>query len=126
MEKEITERRKHRRFNIEVGSLDVLDPHSNEKLGDVLNISRGGLAYRYVPDAEQPFDLFKIDIFRVVDHILFLSNITCKTISDFDAAKRFPIKFNKYRLSGVHFGELTESQISQLEYCIQKYTLEEQ
>jgi hypothetical protein len=124
MEKKLTERRKHRRFNVEVGSLDMLNPHSNEKLGDILNISRGGLAYRYVPDAEQPFGSFKIDIFRVVDHFPFLKNITCKAISDFDAAKRFPIKFHKYRLRGVQFGELMESQISRLEYCIQKYTLE--
>ena len=122
----MTEKRKHKRFNVEIGSLLVLEPRSREKLGDILNLSRGGLAYRYVPDTVQPLNSFEIDIFWVPGDSSFLNNVPCITISDSDAARRFPIDRNKYRLRGVQFRELAESQISRLEFCILKYTITEQ
>jgi len=58
MHEKICDRRRHFRFNAVTGSLRLLHSPANAKLGELLNISYGGIAYRYVPNAEQTDDGF--------------------------------------------------------------------
>jgi len=83
--------RKHKRYNTEIGSLRVIDSSSNEELGEIVNIGRGGLAYRYSPNMQQPLESFKLDIFWVGDNKRLLNGAAGETIWDFDAAEKFPI-----------------------------------
>ncbi len=123
MHRQIRDRRKYFRFNSEIGSLNVFNSWSNEKLGDVINISKEGLSYRYYPNVEQPIELFRFDVFWVGRRDFLLRGIDGEAITDFDASKTFRIDHGKYRIRGIKFGDLTLPQESQLEHCILKHTL---
>lgn len=123
MDKEIRDRRRHFRFNSEIGSLHLFNFWSKEKLGEVIDIGKEGLAYRYFPTVEQPIDRFRFDVFWVGKKDFLLRGITAETITDFDAAEKYRIGYGRYRIRGIKFGDMTLTQESHLEYCIQKHTL---
>ena len=125
MDKHIPERRIHKRFNVEIGALTLLECNSSKELGEIINISRGGLAYRYISNGGSPVGPSEFDIFWAGNRRL-LRAATCEAISDYKLSKKFPIGFNKSQVRGVKFTDLTEQQISQLEYCLQKHTIIEE
>jgi hypothetical protein len=120
------EARKHKRYHTEIGSLRVLDSGSSEELGEIVNIGRGGLAYRYLPDMQQPLEPFKLDIFWVGNNKRILDGIACETVWDFDAAEKFPVGSGNYRVRGIKFGELVKNQKHQIEQTMKKHTLIEE
>ena len=116
------EKRKYKRYKVEVGALTLLKANSDKELGRVMNISRGGLAYHYTPKPSHPVGRFIFDLFWVGNRRL-LSEVPCKTIYDFTLAKKFPFSFKKIRVRGVQFDELSQGHASRLEYFIENYAL---
>lgn len=123
MPEKIHDRRRHFRFNAETGSLRLLHFRSNEKLGGLLNISYGGLAYRYAPNAEQPNNGFRFDMFRVANTALLLNGVTTEIVYDLDASEVFQVDSGRYRIRGIKFSALRRGQKHQIEHCIKKHTL---
>lgn len=60
--KELFERRKHKRFHVQDGAFAVLRPHYAELLGQIIDISRGGVSFRYIASEELSNGSFKLDI----------------------------------------------------------------
>ncbi len=116
------ERRKNKRYQIEVGALNLLKCNSDEKVGEIINISRGGLAYLYTSNEGAPNGPSEFDIFWVGNRRL-LSNVPCETVTDFRLPKKGFFDFNRKRVRGIRFGKLNEQQIAQIEYCIQKHSI---
>ena len=111
------ERRKHTRFKVK-GAYVILRPY-DKKLGTIVDISIHGLTCDYFCGEDPSTKSTTLDIFTNGDFRLF--GVPCRTISDFETL-RTPLPSVRKRRCGVEFGDLTRSQISQLEYFIEKYT----
>ncbi|MBW2567554.1 MAG: PilZ domain-containing protein [Deltaproteobacteria bacterium] len=114
----LVERRKHNRFSVSKGAFVALRPHYG-KIGQVVNISMGGLAFTYMADEERPSS-FELDIF-LAGGSFYLQEVPFGTISDFHN-DGMPLSSVKMRRMGVQFGDLSPHQVSQLEYFIQNHT----
>jgi len=119
--KELAERRRHKRFQAQEGAFAVVRPEST-KLGQIIDISQGGLAFRYTVTGARANGAFEVDIFLAGDGFC-LEKIPIKTVSDLKVPKKFSNGSLPMRRCGVQFGELTDNQIAQLEYFIQNHTI---
>ena len=118
------ERRKHRRFVVEEG-VYVLLKNNSSKLGQIRNISRGGLAFNYIVNGEKMHESFKVDIF-ISGRGFYLKDLPSKKISDFHIKNKLPFSTFAIRKVGIQFNELTQSQLSQLDNFMREHTAGEQ
>ncbi len=120
---ERVERRRHKRFRAQEGAFVGLGNH-RIKLGEIIDISKGGLAFRYIDIGDRPIGTFELDIsFKKTG--FRLEKVPAKTISDLVITKDFPYSSTKMRRQGVQFGELTVKQITLLDHFISEYTIAE-
>jgi hypothetical protein len=118
--KEDMERRKYTRFQARDGAFIEVRSHRG-RLGEIIDISKGGLAFRYIDIGDRPKGTLELDIFLKGTGFR-LENVPAKTISDLKTTKYFPYSSTKTRRQGVQFGELTRNQISKLDHFIKNYT----
>jgi len=123
MHEEIHDRRRDFRFNAGAGSLRILHSGINETLGEILNISYEGIAYRYTPDVEQPNIGFQFDMVRGANTALLLNGVASEKVYDFDASEVFQVDSGRYRICGIKFAHMRAEQKYQIERCIKKHTL---
>lgn len=124
--KELSDRRKHRRFQVRDTAFVVLKapwPHST-KVGQIIDISMQGLAFRYIADEGRSNGSSELEIISA-DHSFYLDKVPFNTISDSKTDNDVPFSSIEMRRSAVQFGDLTSNQISQLEYFIWNYTTSE-
>jgi hypothetical protein len=112
------ERRKHKRFQALNGAFVALGPYSL-KLGQIVNMSMGGLAFRYIGSREPSRMKTKSKIF--IDNGFCVDDVPLETVSDCEA-KQSSFASLVMRQTGVQFGELTHDQKSQLEFFIHNHT----
>ncbi len=118
-----SDRRIHKRFEVEEGAFSSLrGPVS--KLGQIMDISRGGLAFRYIDTGVYPDSSFELDI-SLSNNGFHLAEVSCKAISDSAITNEFHSSSITMRRLGVQFAELTHNQASQLEHFIQNHTMGE-
>ncbi len=118
---ELVERRRHTRFQAYEGALAAPRTH-HRKLWQIVDISKGGLAFRYIPSDENSKGSSELDI--LPRHTRFsLEKIPFRIVSDYKISNEHPSTDLSLRRRGVQFGELTHEQVSQLEYFIQNHTL---
>ena len=118
--KNITDRRKHQRFKARESSFAAL--HPSLAVGDITNISKGGLAVHYAlydRDSEAPSE---VTIFSTADRF-HLKELPCTTVSDSQIEESPPSSSMSMRRCGLQFGGLTEEQQSQLDYFLHNYTV---
>lgn len=127
---EKTEHRKHTRYQVPEGSFVTLGP-SSSVLGQILDISMGGLAFRYINSrSDAPKQESYVDIY-LTEGDLCLAAVPVKAVSDFAAPDTvtckadgpLPVSCRGMRRCGVQFGEMTQGQMSQLAHCIQSHTI---
>ncbi len=112
------ERRQHKRIQIKSQADAVLLGPTFTKGVQIIDISKGGLAFRYVHGQKPSNGLFEIDI--LWDHIdLNLIKLKVRTISDYQIPNEFLLDVIPLRRCGAQFAELTKDQISQLENFIE-------
>ena len=114
------ERRKYTRFRAKDGALIEVRSHRG-RLGEIIDISKGGLAFRYIDIGDRPKGSFELDIF-LKEKGFRLERVPARTISDLKMTKYFPYSSTKTRRQGVQFGDLTQTQISKLDHFIKNYT----
>lgn len=123
--KEVDERRKHKRFRVQNGAFAVFTafswPYSTQKLGQIIDIGMGGLAFSYIASEEAPTGAVELSIF-LAENRFHLRNIPFETISDVET-NEVPFSSITMKRSGVQFGELTPNQVSQLKYFISNHTI---
>ena len=118
--KQIVERREHKRFKVQEGASVVLRAHSIE-LGQIIDVSRNGLAFCYVSSQQPSSGSFELVILSS-DHGFYLDEIPFKIVSDFEMNDD-PLSFSTTRRCSVQFGKLRRKQVSRLEYFIQNHTI---
>ena len=117
------ERRQHKRIQIKSQADAVLLGPTFTKGVQIIDISKGGLAFRYVHGQKPSNGLFELDI--LWDHIdLNLIKLKVKTISDYQIPNEFLLDVIPLRRCGAQFAELTKDQISQLENFIENDSTE--
>lgn len=124
MEKQ-RDQRKNRRFKAREGSVAALKFEICRKSGMITDISRGGLAFRYLaPDYEGEENLAgpsAINISYGANGVSLFSG-PCKIVKDNYTPPEYSFCLGLIRKCSVQFGELTADQKSRLEYFITHFT----
>lgn len=118
--KEVIERRKHKRFRVSDGSFAVLGP-TGGKIGRIIDMSMGGLGFSYIGGEEQDDTSYELSILLAEDSF-HLTKIPFRTVWDMEA-NEVPFSSLSMRRCGVEFGDLTNTQVSNMEYFMQNHTL---
>ena len=116
------ERRKYKRFQAENGAF-VSPKAQKRRIWQILDISRDGLAFRYIPFNEEIVRASELEILTR-DTLFSLEGIPYRSISESEIPEE---RISKYQLKrhSVQFGELTEHQKSRLKHFIQNHTVSE-
>jgi len=113
----IQERRKHKRFKAaENAFASVRNDHGS--IGNILDISLGGLCFKYIAGVEASAGVLELDIF-LSDHSFWLRRIPCRNITDVKLACDFSFRTVGMRRRSVQFLNLTRTQQSMIEHLIQ-------
>ena len=112
----ILERRKHQRYSAKTGSCAI-----NNKVGQIIDISMGGLSFSYIDRGDWSNEGVELGML-FGEGELCLDDLPLKIISDCAIGSGLSI----IRRCGVEFGKLDARQISQLEYFIWANTKERQ
>ncbi len=115
------DRRKHNRFVVREGAFAVMAP-GFKNMGQIKNISKGGLAYRYVANEATVDDLLKLDIF-LSNKDFYFNNIPFKTVSILDEISEFPYSSISMKQCCIQFGQLDRDQKHMLDYFILNHTI---
>ena len=116
-----SDRRKHKRFQLPMSAFAGLGPYFG-KVGRILDISMGGLAFRYI-GGEEPNGSTYIDIF-MNDLDFYLRNLQYKTISDFPVVTD-SLSTVTLRRRGVHFVKMKPQQRDALKDFIEEHAIGE-
>ncbi|MBW2216565.1 MAG: response regulator, partial [Deltaproteobacteria bacterium] len=114
------ERRKDNRFNVARGAV-VIPEHDRLKQGQIIDISRGGLAFNYNNGKDLTKEFADLAI-NMVFETYYLDKIPCKIISHGTTGAMVSQNQEKMKRVSLRFGELTQKQTDQLEYFLQNLT----
>jgi hypothetical protein len=108
------ERRKTVRFLPQAETYVVLRPDFT-KLGKLIDISRGGLSFKYIGPKEESRGPTELDLFTG-NNGFYLSRLPCKVVYDTSLLKKQTSTPRlEPRRCALEFGEATEGQAAQLE-----------
>lgn len=121
-EAKVDERRIHRRYKVKAQAFAALASHY--LIGQIKNISKGGISFTCIASLKTDSRTFEIEIFTQ-DGKFHLREIPFKIVSELDVEDRIPSSvLQKKQINGV-FLEMTDDQVSQLEEFLQNYVLDE-
>lgn len=121
------ERRKHHRYKVRANVFAGIGP-SSVKIGQILDVSRGGMAFKSTDQKTKFFQSAELSI--IVDDEELNINVVpfkfkAKMVAVTDMSNRNPFNFNKARRFSVEFEELSDYQIFWLDYFIRNHTISE-
>ena len=116
------ERRQYDRFRSGDNACVVIPTHPDRFYGFLVDISKGGVSFEYIPFDEPIKDANELDIIMDGTGVRF-NRLPVKSISDFEIQDHeySPVRM---RRRSVQFTDLTPDQISTLEGFIQNNTPE--
>ncbi len=115
-----TGRRKHKRFQVKNFTFVKFRSESDEDVGQLLDISKGGLSLRYFVNSEKPKKFYKLDILLSGGDFI-IAGIPFRTISDTELSDGLQFSPTFFRRSSVQFGHLTPKQIYKLDYFFSQH-----
>ena len=119
-EKKLVERRKHTRSRVHAGIFAALSPQFGAA-GQIVDISRGGLAFRYVVSQQRSNQPCKLSIL-LPDGSSGLDGVPFKPVWDCPIPYDFSFGALTFGRCGVQFKELTDNQKSCLDHLIRDRT----
>jgi hypothetical protein len=114
------ERREHERRKLHAGAFATLSPHPSVA-GQILNISEGGLSFRYIASRDHLRDASHLNIL-MTNGSFALRNISIKPVWDHATPNSFAAGLTSMRHGAVKFGDLTDEQRSDLKIFFQNHT----
>ena len=115
-ESNLQERRKHERYFAAEGAYAALSPKSS-KIGQIVNISRGGLAFRYIDNNDNRNENNETHIFLSSKHN-HVSKIPIKTVNDYPVHVENSFSKMKVRQRAIRFEEMNLHQLIGLDNYI--------
>lgn len=114
------ERRKHERLKAKEGIFAVL-VSGNSKLGQIKDISMGGLTFQYVDNGE-PVDVSsEVELFSTV-YDFHLKKLKIESVEDLAIDNTVPFSSLPIRQLRIQFGKMTPDQSRLLDFFLRKYT----
>jgi hypothetical protein len=114
----LDERRRHKRYKVQDGTFAALP--SNYLVGQVKNLSRGGVSFTCIASGRQSGSMPVLEIFSKDDGF-YLREVPFKIVSETDVENHVPCSsLQMIEISG-EFADLTEFQKSQLDYFLQHF-----
>ncbi len=112
------EKRKHKRF--EVKNLAIAVPNKpSSQVARIVNISKGGLAVRYLDQSNWLGNAKALDI--LVNSSFFMTNVPVENVSDFKVENLVSFSIISERQCCMQFGSLSSEQAYQVDNFIAKY-----
>lgn len=125
--KRTVERRKNKRYKAVEGAYAAVSPNSH-RLGQIIDISMGGLAFKYIDTSNEEF----INEASVQDESIFLSSmgyyvgdLPFTTISDYEVTNAPSFSSMKVRKRHVQFKDLSFKQLFDLDYYLRNNVSEQ-
>ncbi len=117
------DRREYKRLKAHEGTYAVLKPHANSsKLGNIIDISKGGLSFHFI-DTNKVFSHFsELDIY-ISGSGLMVSQLPFEITSEITLSKDIPFYSVITRRFGVKFGAISEKAKSQLDHFLHNHTI---
>jgi hypothetical protein len=115
------ERRQQKRFKAAKGAFAAVRQKSNQ-LGQIKDISFGGLAFTYLATEGAVNGACALDIF-VTKHRLYIKDIPFQLVRDNQVEKESPFSTVPVRQQGIRFGKLSKEQRDQLIQLMQYHTM---
>ena len=117
------ERRLQPRFKAAEGVFAALVNH-NSKLGQIRDISKRGLAFRYIDNGDEPGEASELKIIIGMGGV-YLEKLPFRKVNDFEIQNEYSFSSLKMRQIGLQFGKLNTQQSIRLEHFIQNHTIGE-
>ena len=117
-EQTMMDRRENRRRRVKNGAYAVLP--RLWKVGQIEDISQGGLSFSYVPLEESQCEAGLMEIYFAND-FFHLKKIPFETVSEFSIDEKTPFSYVERRRYCVKFTSLTAFQKKQIDYFIKNY-----
>ena len=117
------QRRKHQRYQLEDFTFVNLKSKSDKDIGQLIDISNGGLSFRYFVGAKKPKKFSKLDIILSGSDFA-ITGLPFRVIADTELTDGFqssPINFRRYC---VQFEELTYNQNFKLCYFLYNHPMD--
>ena len=106
----LLERRQHKRYQV----LESVLIFNSTTFGQIINISKGGLAFRYLAQKDDPPLLsFQVSILNGNDGF-YLDKLNCQMVTVNDTPPIHPTSSTIIRKTGIQFTDLTPEQNKQL------------
>ena len=119
------ERRKHKRFRGKEGAFAAfLGPRELINLGNIVDISMGGLCIRYLCTSNGYADCTGIKVFGSNGRFIHVDKMECKIVYDVEIPEVSVDKLSTRR-RGVQFVKLNVRQMALLQDFIEHFTTEE-
>lgn len=125
--REFKELRKFKRFRMTGNARAAFFATARDfvKLGEILDISLGGLAMRYVGFGEQPDGPIEVELFGSSGEVVRLGRFPCTIVYDFELADE-SWGILKVRRCGIQFRDLSQQQLAQIQAFIDSFGVNEE
>ena len=110
--KVVSEKRRHKRSQLKVSAFALLNKPFSE-MGEIIDISMGGLSFRYTSDKALPKGSLALDLL-CVDDGFHVHRLPVKTVTE-------SVLAGQVRRGRVQFDRLTDRQVSQVRHFIQSH-----
>ena len=118
------ERRKDTRYIVKDNEVYVFNQGS-KIAGKLVDISKGGLAYQYMPTEAKKLESNRYDIISAGSQHFYLFDIICKTIYDTgDLIVNQSSTDTERRRRGLQYGKLAENEQAKLELLLRNYVVQ--
>lgn len=119
-----SERRRVTRYIVKDNVFHIFNQGSKIP-GKLIDISKGGLAYLYMPIKGKKLESNLYDIISAGSQHFYLFDIICKTIYDTsDLIVNQSSIDTERRRRGLQYGKLTENQIGKFELLLRNYVVQ--
>ena len=115
-----TDSRKHYRYRVKDHIYVNLRSESGEEVGQLLDISKGGLSLQFLATDEKPKTYTDLGILASMD--LAMERIPFRTVSVEEVDNNIPLSVTRLLRYSLEFKNLTPAQRSKLDFFIKNYT----
>jgi hypothetical protein len=112
--------RRYRRFAAREDAFAVLRNRVSE-IGQLINVSKGGLAFKYMAEQALPADRYELDIFLAGRREFLWRGIPHRTILDIEMTPTVPFSMIRMRRRSIAFENLTEDHHMRLENLLELF-----
>lgn len=116
----LVERRKYNRFSAKDSVAAALRSHLSKKVGLVMNVSRGGLAFRYIDSAEKVSEPLELDI-MLGDISISLKDVPVEFVTDGVMQDEYSFSLIPLRKCSVRFADMNEDTATRLDFLLQHH-----